>query len=52
VIVKDALANGRLAPHNDDPSFIAKRAILDAIANHRGVTTDALALSWSCRKTS
>jgi aryl-alcohol dehydrogenase-like predicted oxidoreductase len=46
VIVKEALANGRLAPHNDDPSFIAKRAILDAIAGHHGVTTDALALSW------
>ncbi len=45
VIVKEALANGRLTDRNDDPGFTGKRAALDRIAANRGTTIDALALA-------
>lgn len=45
VVVKEALANGRLTPRNDDPAFAAKHALLLAQAQRLGCTVDALALA-------
>jgi aryl-alcohol dehydrogenase-like predicted oxidoreductase len=45
VIVKEALANGRLTGRNQDPAFAPQRARLDAIANRHGSTLDAIALA-------
>ena len=45
VIVKEALANGRLTPRNDNPAFAAKLAILETQARRLGATIDALALA-------
>jgi aryl-alcohol dehydrogenase-like predicted oxidoreductase len=42
IIVKEALANGRLTPRNPDPAL---RAILDSIAAEYATTIDALALA-------
>jgi aryl-alcohol dehydrogenase-like predicted oxidoreductase len=44
VIVKEAVANGRLSPRNRDPSFAVKAAILDREAERQGTTVDAVAL--------
>jgi aryl-alcohol dehydrogenase-like predicted oxidoreductase len=45
VIVKEALANGRLTARNDDPAFAPQRQILDQQAARLGTTLDALALT-------
>lgn len=45
VIVKEALANGRLTARNTDPAFAAKRATLEQVAERLGTTLDALALA-------
>ena len=45
VIVKEALANGRLTPRNDDPAFVPKRQVLEETAARRQTTVDALALA-------
>jgi aryl-alcohol dehydrogenase-like predicted oxidoreductase len=45
VIVKEALANGRLTARNDDPAFAAKRRLLEEVASRLGATPDALALA-------
>jgi aryl-alcohol dehydrogenase-like predicted oxidoreductase len=45
VVVKEALANGRLTPRNDDPAFAANHALLLAQAQRLGCTVDALALA-------
>jgi aryl-alcohol dehydrogenase-like predicted oxidoreductase len=45
VIVKEALANGRLTSKNDDPQFAEKRRILEEAARELGTTLDALALA-------
>jgi aryl-alcohol dehydrogenase-like predicted oxidoreductase len=45
VIVKEALANGRLTSRNDDPAFSSSRAILQQQADRLGTTLDALALA-------
>jgi aryl-alcohol dehydrogenase-like predicted oxidoreductase len=45
VIVKEALANGRLTGRNDDPAFSASRRLLEQRAAALGTTLDALALS-------
>jgi aryl-alcohol dehydrogenase-like predicted oxidoreductase len=45
VIVKEALANGRLTSRNDDPDFAPHCALLDQAARERGTTIDALALA-------
>jgi aryl-alcohol dehydrogenase-like predicted oxidoreductase len=45
VIVKEAVANGRLTPRNDDPAFAAKQQILAGVAGELGTTVDALALA-------
>lgn len=45
VIVKEALANGRLTPRNDEPAFSEKHQILQAEADRLNTTVDALALA-------
>jgi aryl-alcohol dehydrogenase-like predicted oxidoreductase/ketosteroid isomerase-like protein len=45
VIVKEALANGRLTARNDDPAFAERRALLERQATRLGATLDALALA-------
>ena len=45
VIVKEALANGRLTEHNDEADFAERRGLLTAIAEARGVGMDAIALA-------
>jgi aryl-alcohol dehydrogenase-like predicted oxidoreductase len=45
IIVKEALANGRLTVRNTDPSFAAKRVLLDEQAARLHTTIDALALA-------
>lgn len=45
VIVKEALANGRLTLRNSDPDFADKLAILVNEAERLGTTTDGLALA-------
>jgi aryl-alcohol dehydrogenase-like predicted oxidoreductase len=45
VVVKEALANGRLTGRNDDPAFAPKRQRLEATAARLGVSLDALALA-------
>lgn len=45
VIVKEALANGRLTSQNEDPAFASKRARLEQAAAAQGVGIDALALA-------
>lgn len=45
VLVKEALANGRLTPRNSDPAFATQRALLDEVAAEHNTTIDALALA-------
>jgi aryl-alcohol dehydrogenase-like predicted oxidoreductase len=45
VIVKEALANGRLTPRNDEPSFAREMRLLQTVAREKGTTVDALALA-------
>src|SRR5205085_12357809 len=45
IIVKEALANGRLTERNDDPAFAAQRRRLDEAAGRLGTALDALALA-------
>ncbi|MCQ6473268.1 aldo/keto reductase, partial [Vibrio parahaemolyticus] len=45
VIVKEALANGRLTDRNNAPEFAAARRLLDEAAGQAGVSLDALALA-------
>jgi aryl-alcohol dehydrogenase-like predicted oxidoreductase len=45
VIVKEALANGRLTPRNDEPDFAPGAARLQEQADRLGTTVDALALA-------
>jgi aryl-alcohol dehydrogenase-like predicted oxidoreductase len=45
VIVKEALANGRLTGRNDEPDFAPKRKVLQAEADRLGVRLDGLALA-------
>ena len=45
VIVKEALANGRLTPRNQSPEFKSQMAILEQQAQRQGTTIDALALA-------
>jgi aryl-alcohol dehydrogenase-like predicted oxidoreductase len=45
VIVKEALANGRLTDRNAAPAFAASRGRLEAQARRLGATTDALAMA-------
>jgi aryl-alcohol dehydrogenase-like predicted oxidoreductase len=45
IIVKEALANGRLGPRNADPAFAGKLALLEQQAARLHTTVDALALA-------
>ena len=45
VVIKEALANGRLTARNDDPAFAPRRRVLEAEAGRLGATIDALALA-------
>jgi aryl-alcohol dehydrogenase-like predicted oxidoreductase len=45
IIIKEALANGRLTGRNTDPAFAAKLAILEAQAGRLDTSIDALALA-------
>lgn len=45
VIVKEALANGRLTPRNNDPAFAEQRKLLDEGAAELATTIDALAIA-------
>jgi aryl-alcohol dehydrogenase-like predicted oxidoreductase len=45
VIVKEAVANGRLTPRNDNPAFSDRRAHLDRLAARHQTAVDALALA-------
>jgi aryl-alcohol dehydrogenase-like predicted oxidoreductase len=45
VIIKEALANGRLTARNNDPAFTARRRRLEEEAARFGVSLDALALA-------
>jgi aryl-alcohol dehydrogenase-like predicted oxidoreductase len=45
VIVKEALANGRLTERNDDPAFAERRALLVAQSERLATTVDALGLA-------
>ncbi|MDX1662509.1 MAG: aldo/keto reductase [Candidatus Promineifilaceae bacterium] len=45
VIVKEALANGRLTPRNDIPAFASQMALLQRLAEAHNTTVDALALA-------
>lgn len=45
IIIKEALANGRLTPKNDSPEFAGKRALLEQQAHRLNTTVDALALA-------
>jgi aryl-alcohol dehydrogenase-like predicted oxidoreductase len=45
IIIKEALANGRLTARNTEASFAAKRAFLDVQAKRLHTTIDALALA-------
>src|SRR5262249_42593586 len=42
VVVKEALANGRLTPRNDEPEFEAKKQVLASEAERLGVGLDAV----------
>ena len=45
VIIKEALANGRLTARNHDPGFAAQRRLLEEVAAQCAATVDALALA-------
>ncbi len=45
VIIKEALANGRLTTRNDSPTFAACRAVLEGIAKENDSTVDAISLA-------
>lgn len=45
VIIKEALANGRLTSRNDDPAFAEQRQALERAAAERDTTSDAIALA-------
>ena len=45
VLVKEALANGRLTARNDAPDFARQRRLLEEVAGRLGTTLDALALA-------
>lgn len=45
VIVKEALANGRLTARNTEPNFVERKRILEEIATEHRTTIDAVALA-------
>jgi aryl-alcohol dehydrogenase-like predicted oxidoreductase len=47
VVIKEALANGRLTERNMDPDFVPRRRLLESEAARLGATIDALALAMA-----
>jgi aryl-alcohol dehydrogenase-like predicted oxidoreductase len=45
VVVKEALANGRLTARNQDPVFASRRDVLERTATRLGTSVDAVALA-------
>ena len=45
VIIKEALANGRLTDRNNDPAFATQRRLLEDAAAEAGASLDAVALA-------
>jgi aryl-alcohol dehydrogenase-like predicted oxidoreductase len=45
VVIKEALANGRLTARNHDAAFAAQRRLLERVAAHRATTVDALSMA-------
>jgi aryl-alcohol dehydrogenase-like predicted oxidoreductase len=45
VLIKEALANGRLTPRNSEPDFQSKMALLNEVSANHNTTVDALALA-------
>ncbi len=50
VIIKEALANGRLTPRNNSPSFQVQMAFLKRVAEKHHTTVDALALGLALQQ--
>lgn len=50
ILVKEALANGRLTPRNDSAAFLPKMKMLQAQAHRLETTVDAIALSAALRQ--
>ncbi len=50
IIIKEALANGRLTDRNEDPDFAPSKQILQTSAENLEVTIDALALAAVTRR--
>jgi aryl-alcohol dehydrogenase-like predicted oxidoreductase len=46
IIVKEAVANGRLTAKNDDPNFSEKMDVLQHLSDTYGTTLDALAMAY------
>ncbi len=46
IIIKEALANGRLTSRNDDPAFASQRTQLETLAAAHRTTLDALSLAF------
>lgn len=49
IIIKEALANGRLTTRHADPAFTPKMQVLKRLADNQGVGIDALALAYILR---
>lgn len=45
VVIKEALANGRLTARNEEPAFAPRRRVLEDHAGRLGTTVDAVALA-------
>lgn len=45
IIIKEAVANGRLTARNNSPAFASKRAVLEEVAGRFNATIDAVALA-------
>jgi aryl-alcohol dehydrogenase-like predicted oxidoreductase len=45
VVIKEALANGRLTSRNQDPAFYSKRMLLETTAIEMKATIDSVALA-------
>ena len=45
IIIKEAVANGRLTSRNRNPEFAAKKAVLERAAESQGNTIDAVAIA-------
>lgn len=51
IIVKEALANGRLTARNHDPDFLSKKELLQTMAEKYTVGIDALSIAYVLQQT-